>query len=215
MKKEKLAVVLASGVNHDGSLPLHAQRKVNKVSEFYKKKMVNKILFSTGATHRGLSEHLESEAMRAEAIRQGIPADKIVCEIMSRDTFGNAVFSRALYIDPKGIKEFMVITSVFHMPKTKLLFDYVFPKKQGFKITYVEVSDRGLDSKELKLRIAHERYSCRFYKKEILPAIESGDIKSLVVWHLEKNPSHTLVKIDQFKKFEKYIKKHFPGNPLY
>lgn len=215
MKSEKLAVCLAGGVNSDGSLPLHAQKRVDKAVELYKKGIINKILFSTGVTHRGISKHIESEAMRMSAIKQGIPADKIICEVMSRDTFGNAVFSRILYIDPKKIKNFLVVTSAFHILKTRLLFSYVFPKEQGFFIKYIAVSDKGLDKNALKSRIAYEKHSCQFYKKEILPEIEVGDIDSLVIWQLEKNPSHTLAKNDKFKKLEKFNNKNFFVNPLY
>jgi vancomycin permeability regulator SanA len=215
MEKEKLVICLSGGVNDDGSLPIHVQRRVNKAVELYKAGEINKFFFPTGTTRRNVDKHLESEAMRTEAIKQGVPADKIVCEIMSQDTFGNAVFARALYIDPKGIREFLVVTSAFHMPKTKLLFNYTFPKKQGFVLKYIEASDRGLNKQALKIRTAHEKYSCQFYKKEILPEIKPGDIKKLIVWQLEKNPSHTLVKNNKFKKFEKYISKNFSGNPLY
>jgi uncharacterized SAM-binding protein YcdF (DUF218 family) len=215
MQSEKIAICLAGGVNDDGSLPLHAQRRVDKAVELYQQGKIDKIFFSTGATHRGISKYIESEAMRVIAIKQGVPADKIICEVMSRDTYGNAVFSRALYIDPKAIKKFLVITSAFHMPKTKLLFDYVFPQQQGFAIDYLKVSDSNLDKEDLKLRTAYEKYSCQFYKQVILPEIRPGDIKKLIVWQLENNPSHTLAKNNKFKKFEEYININFSGNPLY
>jgi len=215
MKSGKLAVCLAGGVNSDGSLPTHAQKRVDRAVSLYKKGVINKILFSTGATHRGISKYIESEAMRANAIKQGVPADKVICEVMSRDTFGNAVFSRVLYIDPKRIKNFLVVTSAFHILKTRLLFDHVFPKEQGFLIKYIAASDKGLDKNVLKSRIAYEKYSCRFYKKEILSEIKPGDIRNLVIWHLENNPSHTLTKNEKFQNFERFIKKNFPGNPLY
>lgn len=216
MKEERLAVCLAGGVDDDGSLPLHAERRVKKAVELFRKGAVNKIIFTTGATHRGVSKFLESEAMRIEAINLGVDPDKIICETMSRDTYGNAVFTRALYIDPKGIKKFSVITSGFHMPKTKLLFNHVYPKNQGYSIKFIEVSDSGLDENALKKRLGYEKFSCRFYKYEILPEVKPGDIKKqLLIWHLERNPSHTLAKNLKFKKLEGVVNKKFIGDPLY
>lgn len=215
MKSKRLAICVAGGANKDGTLPLQTQKRADKAIELFNKKKIDIILFSTGQTHRFSFKVIESEAMRAYAIKQGLPPQAIFCETMSRDTFGNAVFCRTLYVEPKRIKEFSVITSAFHMPKTKLLFSYVFPKKQGFKIKYIEVDDIGLDKRALKIRLAHEKYSYDFYKKEILPETPAGEIDKLIIWHLENNPSHTNIKNEKFKKFEKYVKKHFSGDPLY
>ena len=215
MNKERIVICLGGGVNDDGSLPLHVKRRVDLVVELIKEGKFDKVVFTTGVTRRKRVLSFESEAMREEAVKQGVSPERIICEAMSRDTFGNAVFARALYIDPKKIKRFSVVTSGFHMEKTKLLFNHVFPRSQNFKINFIEVSDNGINKEALLKRIAHEKFSCQFYKKEILPEVKAGDINNLIIWQLENNPSHTLVKNEKFKKFEEFVNKNFSGSPLY
>ena len=132
---EKLGIGLAGGVNNDGSLPIHVLKRTMKLVELCKSGKINTILYTTGKSYRGLSVVGESESMRAETMRYGIPPYKIHCEVMSRDTYGNAAFCRALFIDPRGIKNFHVITSSFHIPRAKLLFNHVFPEFHGYGIT--------------------------------------------------------------------------------
>ena len=212
---EKLGIGLAGGVNNDGSLPIHVLKRVIKLVEIYKQGMIDTILYATGKSYRGLSVVGEAESMRAETMRYGIPPDRIHCEVMSRDTYGNAAFCRALFIDPRGIKNFHVVTSSFHMPRAKLLFGHVFPDFQGYDITYVEVDDEGVDPTALKRRIAHEQYSCKFYQEEIIPETKPGDIAAILKWQFEKNPSHCVIRDEKWTKFTLMIQSAFAGNPLY
>jgi len=211
----KLGIGLSGGVNQDGSLPIHVLKRVLKLSEMYKKGEINTVLFTTGKSYRGLSVVGESESMRAELMRYGIPPEKIHCEVMSRDTFGNAAFCRALFIDPFGVKQFVVVTSAFHMMKARILFDHVFPGFQGYKIKYVEVDDEGIDPSALKRRVAHEEFSVEFYRKEILPDTKPGDTRAILPWQFEKNPSHCVIKDEKWTRFTLMIQSRYAGNPLY
>ena len=212
---EKLGIGLCGGVNQDGSLPIHSLRRVMKLVELYKEGRIDTILFTTGKSYRGLSVYGESEAMRVETLRYDIPAQAVSCEVQSRDTYGNAAFCRALYIDPRNIKKFSVVTSAFHMSKSKLLFGHVFPPEQGYEIKYIEVTDDGIDPAILKKRIAHEEFSCQFYRDEILPETKTGDIAAILKYQFEKNPSHAVIRDPKWARFTMIVQSIYAGNPLY
>ena len=76
---------------------------------------------------------LEGEGDAATAPRLlgalGISADRLVLENKSRNTYENAVFSKAL-VTPKPGETWLLVTSAFHMPRAKALFD-----KAGFPTT--------------------------------------------------------------------------------
>ncbi|MBN9219170.1 MAG: YdcF family protein [Mesorhizobium sp.] len=56
----------------------------------------------------------------------GVSADRLVLEDKSRNTYENAIFSREL-VKPKPGETWLLVTSAFHMPRAKALFD-----KAGF-----------------------------------------------------------------------------------
>ncbi|MER8374031.1 YdcF family protein [Mesorhizobium sp. M1406] len=56
----------------------------------------------------------------------GVTADRLILENKSRNTYENAVFSKEL-VTPKAGETWLLVTSAFHMPRAKALFD-----KAGF-----------------------------------------------------------------------------------
>ncbi len=56
----------------------------------------------------------------------GIASDRLILEAKSRNTYENAVFTKAL-VTPKPGETWLLVTSAFHMPRSKALFD-----KAGF-----------------------------------------------------------------------------------
>ncbi|MER8749896.1 YdcF family protein [Mesorhizobium sp. M1050] len=56
----------------------------------------------------------------------GVTADRLILENKSRNTYENAVFSKEL-VTPKPGETWLLVTSAFHMPRAKALFD-----KAGF-----------------------------------------------------------------------------------
>ncbi|RWC34374.1 MAG: YdcF family protein [Mesorhizobium sp.] len=56
----------------------------------------------------------------------GVTADRLILENKSRNTYENAVFTREL-ATPKAGETWLLVTSAFHMPRAKALFD-----KAGF-----------------------------------------------------------------------------------
>lgn len=56
----------------------------------------------------------------------GVSADRLILENKSRNTYENAVFTREM-VAPKPGETWLLVTSAFHMPRAKALFD-----KAGF-----------------------------------------------------------------------------------
>jgi uncharacterized SAM-binding protein YcdF (DUF218 family) len=73
---------------------------------------------------------LEGEGDAATAPRLltalGVAADRLILENKSRNTYENAVFTKEL-VTPKPGETWLLVTSAFHMPRAKALFD-----KAGF-----------------------------------------------------------------------------------
>jgi uncharacterized SAM-binding protein YcdF (DUF218 family) len=56
----------------------------------------------------------------------GVASERLILENKSRNTYENAIFTKAL-ITPKAGETWLLVTSAFHMPRAKALFD-----KAGF-----------------------------------------------------------------------------------
>lgn len=100
----------------------------------------------------------ESVASANYLISRGIPADKIMVETSSYDTIGNAYFSWVTHCNPKRWRKFLVITSDFHLPRTKKIFDWVFHLgHKDCRIKYLSAPNTGMTKKILGKRLEKEK----------------------------------------------------------
>ncbi len=160
-------VLIGGGLKKNGAFPLWVKRRIAKTLELFNGKEYI-IATSRATSHKAppLKKGFpvdESIAAAKYLIRKEVPANKILAETVSLDTIGNAYFARVIHTEPRGLKRLCVITSEFHMPRTKAIFDWVFGLKplHKYKINYVEVSDKGIDAELMKVRYARERQSLK------------------------------------------------------
>jgi uncharacterized SAM-binding protein YcdF (DUF218 family) len=102
---------------------------------------------------------LESAAAAKTLLARGVPAARIWAETASLDTIGNAYFARVIHTDPAGLRRLLVVNSEFHMPRTRMIFDWVFglpPADPPYTLDYHTVSDQGLTEAGLDARRAKE-----------------------------------------------------------
>src|SRR3954447_19872565 len=102
---------------------------------------------------------LESVAAAKALLARGVPAAQIWVETASLDTSGNAYFARVIHTDPAGLRRLLVVNSEFHMPRTQMIFDWIFclpPTDPGYTLDYYTVPDQGLTEAGLEARRAKE-----------------------------------------------------------
>jgi uncharacterized SAM-binding protein YcdF (DUF218 family) len=88
-----------------------------------------RILFSGGSANLiGEDSHKEADYVAALFEGLGISRDRLTLERLSRNTFENAEFSRALAA-PKAGERWLLVTSAFHMPRSVGIF-----RKVGFAV---------------------------------------------------------------------------------
>ncbi len=100
-----------------------------------------------------------SIAVARALLARGVPAERIWAETASLDTIGNAYFARTIHTDPAGLRLLLVVNSEFHMPRTRMVFDWVFglPRAEPpYALDYHTVPDRGLTGERLEARRAKE-----------------------------------------------------------
>ncbi len=96
--------------------------------------------------------------------------ERILFESRSFDTIGNAWFAKQDCLLPRGIKECVVITSDYHLERSKLCFDWVLGP--GYKIDYIGIESELKDNQERK---KVEDVFSRFMREALINAIPAGD----------------------------------------
>ena len=97
-----------------------------------------------------------------------VPTESIYVETWSYDTIGNAyaALHHFVALQPHIFgTDITVITSQFHITRTRIIFDWVFPKE--YNLSYISVDDEGVDETALSARYKRESDSIEGMKKAI------------------------------------------------
>lgn len=110
-----VAVVLSTKVYEQGRLNPCLAVRVEAAAELYKAGRVKKLVMSGGINR---DHRYGSRTMQMLAEQMGVPAEAIVQEDRSANTFENIVFSRPLI---EGDKSVVIVSAGFHLPRARLL----------------------------------------------------------------------------------------------
>ena len=105
---------------------------------------------------------------------KGIEPERILQDSWSLDTIGNAYFARNMIAHPLMLKKLCVVTSAFHMNRTRAIFNWVFTLERGeFTLDYCVSSNEGLSNDELEARCSKEDASLDTLVAKTIPRINS------------------------------------------
>lgn len=93
----------------------------------------------------------ECTIMANYLLERGISNDKIYKESWSLDTIGNAYGIFTHHAIPRNLRNFLIITSDFHMPRSKAIFSHVFSlfPLEIFHLSFLETkSELSISEKE-------------------------------------------------------------------
>ena len=163
-----IILILAGGLDQNGNVYEWVRRRLDLSIELFNKKNVPIICLGGGTYHKPpiLNEHRfvvhESTACTNYLKTVGkINSKNIYKEWSSYDTIGNAYFSLVNHILLMNIKNIIIITSEFHIERTKLLFNWIYNLENNnlkfdlkYNLIFKSVSDKGLEDmvKERKER---------------------------------------------------------------
>jgi uncharacterized SAM-binding protein YcdF (DUF218 family) len=116
----------------------------------YKLGHIKKILITGGSGNPWRQEYKEADFVKEQLIEMGIPAEDIIKENRSRNTYENAFYTKQLLDSLKINEPFLLITSAIHMKRSQKVFDKTgiktvaypcnfnaIPNPQGFVATVV------------------------------------------------------------------------------
>ena len=157
-------IIPGGGLTDDGNLPLWVQARVQRALEMQEQTRYF-ITLSGGTVHKpppldgqGFPIYESTVAARM-LLAHGIAPHRILYETVSLDTIGNAFFALLLHVRPLGLKNLLIITSAFHLPRTEAIFRWIFGldgNKDAYHLTFEVVENIGLNDGVLTARKARE-----------------------------------------------------------
>lgn len=179
-------LVPGGGVREGGLLPQWVVARLDRAAELHQGEPI--VTLSAGTPHRPPPSDergfpiFESAAAARYLIGRGVPAASIFTESASWDTIGNAYFARVMHCEPAGWRRLAVITSGFHMPRTRRVFDWVFslaPAGAEYALEFIETGNDGIGETALAARVEKERNALA-----ALPELQASiaDLRTLHRW---------------------------------
>lgn len=158
--------VLAGGLNKDGEVYPWVERRLDSAINYYNGRKCKIVCMGGGTYHKppilnkdSFVIH-EATSCASYLIENGVSANDIYKEWSSYDTIANGYFAFTNFIVPLHIENILVITSEFHMPRSKIIFEWM---RELFglntDINFLCASDDGLDRSIISIRNQRERIS--------------------------------------------------------
>jgi len=160
---DAIIVVLGSINDKYGNISDIGLSRLDKGVEIYKQQYNAKILL-TGGYSKGkkAAEHPYSYYAKQLIMKKGVPEKDIIGLVMSKDTVEDAKLS-VPYLNKTDGRAIIVITSDFHMRRTKYIFNKVFNEKE---LIFIEAEYKSTDDEISALRDTE--------KKELALLMETG-----------------------------------------
>ncbi len=171
-------IVLGAGITLKGNLTRVAKSRMDKAIGLYREGAAPRIIV-TGKK--------ESAVMKRYAVKKGIGMKDVLAEGNSLDTVGNAFFTRKKFLLPNSWHRVVVVTSVFHLPRAKL----VFRKVLGKSYTVRFVAAKRVLSKSLFEKMLRLEHGLLMLTKILSILVADGDMKAIENF-VRKNPLYRI-----------------------
>jgi uncharacterized SAM-binding protein YcdF (DUF218 family) len=150
-------IVLANMMDRVGILNKESSLRANLAAKLMVELNVPYIITCGWACRRDSSIYI-ADAFKSYLISIGISSDKIITEINSRDTVGDAVFTKKNVSEPMGFNNLCIVTSNYHIPRTSKIFNFVYGSNYTITVEGANLNfNEALISKELESECAFKR----------------------------------------------------------
>ena len=170
-------IVLANLMDRHGNLNSETLARLSKASDLLKLGEAS-LLVPCGWAYRDDSNICIADAMGTHAeLVMGIPKSKIISETTSRDTVGDAVFTKRNLANPRNWKSVIVVTSAYHADRTREIFSFVY----GRTINVVSAASADTPSLRESERRSSEVFRATF--SGVAPGDDAAIIERLTSRH--------------------------------
>ena len=204
--------VLAGGINDKGLCHPWVINRLNLAYKIYTKTNSKIFCIGGGTYHkppilnkRKFAIH-ESTSCAEYLINLGVNSKNIYKEWSSYDTIANGFFSFTNFIIPLKLKKIILITSAFHMNRSKLIFEWfknIFDS--NVEMIFIEASDENIDTDIIKIRTEREKKSSENLKINVINKLKT--IEDVHKWFFTEHKAYCsnseLLRVDLLNEQQK------------
>jgi len=194
-KNYDVIYILAGGFNNKGIINKWVKRRLDYFINLYNKNKNNikyVVCLGGGTYHKppvlNTEKYVihESTGLVKYLLDNRIPKNILMREWFSYDTIANGYFSYINFTKIRNWKNILVITSNFHLERSKLIFEWIYSLDNiKYNLDFIGVSDKGFDINIINSRIKREKQSIINLKKVIS---KINNLEKLHEWfHKEHN----------------------------
>ena len=144
-----IVIILGDKLKNNGEISSILKQRLDKFLEIKNLKKTKIIVSGGKAQQKAL--HTEAYMMKKYLIDVGnIAKTDIICENKSKDTIDNAIETLKIVEKINNIKSITIITSKFHIKRTKYIFNYYYESYKN-KIKYI-YSKNGLNKDQTNIK---------------------------------------------------------------
>lgn len=174
MEKYDVILTLGNGLTGNWKLPKIVVSRLKYIVELFKKGKSDKIIvsgkWSINWDIKGIKPPTtEAEEMKKVLLDLGVSSDSIIKEEWSKETIGNAYFTKVKILKPNNFKKLLVVCADFHINRVKLLFGKILGDE--YEIEYLTTPTKSIyDKKFMKIQNDILKEQSKFLEK-----MEIGD----------------------------------------
>lgn len=143
VKTHEIGIVLTGVTNlsktsYDRTFFNKGADRITHALQLYNEGKIKKILITGGQGLNPVNPQSEAEVLKRFLLMTGVPEVDVMIEDQSKNTRENALFTKK-FLEEKGIdtsQEFILVTSAFHMKRSKACFDKVGLQTSTFPTDY-------------------------------------------------------------------------------
>ena len=137
-------------MDQNAKLGPESQARANLASDTFFNEKCDFIL-TLGWDYRLDSEIPIAYAFRSFLENKGIPKEKIISDINSRDTVGDAIFSKIYLVKNYKPKTFFIISSDYHIKRVEIIFKSIYGKEADLNFLSCPWDTKNInEGKEIK-----------------------------------------------------------------
>lgn len=135
MDRHDAIIVLGEPIDSNGDMGSELKSRLDAALKSFKNKDAGFIIVSGGKTSHNKPNFSEAEGMKRYLVKNGVNPKFILKEEYSKDTIGNALFTKTRILDEKRWENIIVVTSDYHIPRARYIFKRILGGK--FRITFI------------------------------------------------------------------------------